>query len=170
VRAFARVGLVLLGGGIATAIIFFCLGNKQLVTVDLLRWETEPIPLWVVVVTTFAVGFCLPAFVLVGFAIKTSVRSMKQRRQLRALKAEVNALRNLPLADPERPDVGDELAESVLREVAEAKEEEKKNATTETQRHRDLREKSESDKKLESGTDADSDAASPPETRRFAGG
>ncbi|MBI3071057.1 MAG: LapA family protein [Deltaproteobacteria bacterium] len=163
-RAFARVGLVLLGAGIATAIIFFCLGNKQLVTVDLLKWETEPIPLWVVVVTTFAVGFCLPAFVLIAFAIKTSVKSMKQRRHIRALKAEVNALRNLPLADPERPDVGDELAEAVLREV-----EDRKNATTEALRtpRSDGDEKGREDKGAGAVTDAG--AGADPATRKIAG-
>ena len=162
-RAFARVGLVLLGAGIAAGIIFFCLGNKQLVTVDLLKWETEPIPLWVVVVTTFAVGFCLPAFVLVSFAIKASVRAMKQRRQLRALKAEVNALRNLPLADPERPDVGDELAEAALREV-----EEKRGFTTEARRHGEG-EKGGEEEKVATGAGAVAGAGTDSPARRFAG-
>lgn len=72
--------------------------NFQLVTVDLL-WSDVRVPLVVVLVLDFALGFGLALLLLLARTLKLRSDLARERRQLKDAQAEIRNLRSMPIHD-----------------------------------------------------------------------
>lgn len=72
--------------------------NFQLVTVDLL-WSEVRVPLVVVLVLDFVLGFGLALLLLLARTLKLRGDLARQRRQLKDAQAEIRNLRSMPIHD-----------------------------------------------------------------------
>lgn len=63
------------------------------------KWETEPLPIWLVVYASFAVGvvFWLIASIVQVFQLKSQIRLM--RKENKSIRQELDGLRNLSIDD-----------------------------------------------------------------------
>lgn len=78
--------------------IAFGFVNFQLVTVDLL-WGEVRVPLVVVLVLDFVLGFGLALLLLLGRTLKLRSDLARERRQLKDAQAEIRNLRSMPIHD-----------------------------------------------------------------------
>ncbi|MES1944954.1 hypothetical protein PC39_12586 [Salinisphaera sp. PC39] len=78
--------------------IAFGFVNFQLVTVDLL-WSEARVPLVVVLILDFVLGFGLALLLLLGRTLKLRSDLARERRQLKDAQAEIRNLRSMPIHD-----------------------------------------------------------------------
>lgn len=72
--------------------------NFQLVTVDLL-WDQVRVPLVVILVLDFILGFGLSLLLLLARTLKLRTDLARERRQLKDAQAEIRNLRSMPIHD-----------------------------------------------------------------------
>jgi uncharacterized integral membrane protein len=90
-----------LGAIVGMAVLLFALQNQEPVTLHFLStWQTQPIPLVLVMVASVACGFVIAG--LFGLAAYLRQRRIirQQRRTIADLQAELRALRTLPTEAP----------------------------------------------------------------------
>jgi hypothetical protein len=81
------------------------------VTVSYVLGEFTGVPLWAVLLVSFASGVALAGIVALYRLAKLGLITRRYRKTVHGLEAEVHQLRNLPLADEDRaPDDPDALA------------------------------------------------------------
>ena len=91
---------------LSAAIILFVLGfavqnNELAQQVSLIflkgKWETEPLPIWLVVYASFAIGvlFWLIVSIFQVFQLKSQIRQI--RKENKSLRQELDGLRNLSI-------------------------------------------------------------------------
>lgn len=78
--------------------ITFGFFNFQLVTVDLLASEVR-VPLVVVLILDFVLGFGLALMLLLARTLKLRADLARERRQLKDAQAEIRNLRSMPIHD-----------------------------------------------------------------------
>lgn len=78
--------------------ITFGFFNFQLVTVDLLLSEAR-VPLVVVLILDFVLGFSLALMLLLARTLKLRADLARERRQLKDAQAEIRNLRSMPIHD-----------------------------------------------------------------------
>lgn len=78
--------------------ITFGFVNFQLITVDLL-WTEVRVPLVVVLVLDFVLGFALALTLLLARTVKLRSDLSHERRQLKDAQAEIRNLRSMPIHD-----------------------------------------------------------------------
>lgn len=78
--------------------ITFGFFNFQLVTVDLLASEVR-VPLVVVLILDFILGFGLALMLLLARTLKLRTDLARERRQLKDAQAEIRNLRSMPIHD-----------------------------------------------------------------------
>lgn len=78
--------------------IAFGFVNFQLVTVDLL-WGEVRVPLVVVLILDFVLGFGLALLLLLARTLKLRSDLARERRQLKDAQAEIRNLRSMPIHD-----------------------------------------------------------------------
>lgn len=78
--------------------ITFGFFNFQLVTVDLLMSEVR-VPLVVVLILDFVLGFGLALMLLLARTLKLRADLARERRQLKDAQAEIRNLRSMPIHD-----------------------------------------------------------------------
>lgn len=78
--------------------IAFGFVNFQLVTVDLLLSEVR-VPLVVVLILDFVLGFGLALMLLLARTLKLRADLARERRQLKDAQAEIRNLRSMPIHD-----------------------------------------------------------------------
>lgn len=78
--------------------IAFSFYNLQRVTIDLL-WATMDVPLVVLLVSAFVLGFIVALLVLVWKLTRLRGRLSKSRRDLKDAQAEIRNLRSMPIHD-----------------------------------------------------------------------
>jgi uncharacterized integral membrane protein len=92
-----------LGAIVGMAVLLFALQNQEPVTLHFLStWQTQPIPLFLVMMASVASGFVMAS--LFGLAAYLRQRRIirQQRRTIADLQAELQALRTLPIEAPSR--------------------------------------------------------------------
>lgn len=105
-RIARRLFVLLLFAGLFGFAWRFTHGNTEAVAVDLVAWETPLLPLWGVVLGSFALGAaCAGASLLYELARK-SLLARRYRKAVAGLESEIHQLRNLPLAEEEPPPAG----------------------------------------------------------------
>lgn len=72
--------------------------NFQQVTVDFL-WSDARVPLVVILVVSFVVGFALALLLLIARMVGLQTNLGKTRRQLKDAQAEIRNLRSMPIHD-----------------------------------------------------------------------
>lgn len=72
--------------------------NFQQVTVDFL-WSDARVPLVVILVVSFVVGFALAMLLLIARMVGLQTNLGKTRRQLKDAQAEIRNLRSMPIHD-----------------------------------------------------------------------
>ncbi|HEX2279170.1 MAG TPA: LapA family protein [Candidatus Tectomicrobia bacterium] len=90
-----------LGAIVGMAVLLFALQNQEPVTLHFLSaWQTQPIPLFLVMIASVASGFVMAS--LFGLAAYLRQRRIirQQRRTVADLQAELQALRTLPTEAP----------------------------------------------------------------------
>jgi uncharacterized integral membrane protein len=90
-----------LGAIVGMVVLLFALQNQEPVTLHFLStWQTQPIPLFVVMMASVASGFVIAS--LFGMAVYLRQRRInrQQRRTMADLQAELHALRTLPIEAP----------------------------------------------------------------------
>jgi uncharacterized integral membrane protein len=95
------VVVFVLGAIVGMAVLIFGFQNQEPVTLRYLYgWETQPIPLFIVIMAAAGSGFLIAS--LFGFAAYLRARATvrQQRRHIADLQAELYRLRTLPLEVP----------------------------------------------------------------------
>jgi uncharacterized integral membrane protein len=95
------VAVFVLGAIVGMAALIFALQNQEPVMLRYLyTWQTQPIPLFVVIVASVGGGFVIAS--LFGLAAYLRGRKIirQQRRTIADLRAELHTLRTLPLDAP----------------------------------------------------------------------
>lgn len=87
--------LIILALAVGIAFGFF---NFQQVTVDLL-WSDARVPLAVILVVTFVLGFGLALLLLITRLLTLRTSLGKTRRQLKDAQGEIRNLRSMPIHD-----------------------------------------------------------------------
>jgi uncharacterized integral membrane protein len=95
------VVVFVLGVIVGMAVLIFALQNQEPVTLRyLFTWQTQPIPLFVVILASVGGGFVIASL----FGLAAYLRERKiirhQRRSIADLQAELHTLRTLPLNAP----------------------------------------------------------------------
>jgi len=85
----------------------FRAANEAGVTVDYLFGQLPQLPLWQVLLGTFALGALVAALAFLVPLARLGLTARRYRRSLTGLEAEIHELRTLPLG-PERPPLGPE--------------------------------------------------------------
>ena len=96
-------GLLSLGAVVAVAIVAILLAtrNDARVSMDLLVFAAQDLPLWGVLLGAFATGGLLVAAILSWPYLRLRLRVRSQDRQITRLEQEVHGLRTLPLPEEE---------------------------------------------------------------------
>jgi uncharacterized integral membrane protein len=95
------VVVFVLGVTVGMAVLIFAMQNQESVTLRyLFSWQTQPIPLFVVIIAAVGGGFVIAS--LFGLAAYLRERKIirQQRRTIADLQAELHTLRTLPLNAP----------------------------------------------------------------------
>jgi uncharacterized integral membrane protein len=89
-------------------LVGFALQNQdQEVSVQLLKWRTINLPLWVFLYAAFAIGVLFSIIISILNIIKLKTENMRLQKQHRKVKEELNRLRNVSIdedADQFNPD------------------------------------------------------------------
>jgi uncharacterized integral membrane protein len=90
-----------LGAAVGMAVLLFAFENMESVTLQyLFTWQTQPIPLFFVIMAAVGVGFVIAGLFGVSAYLRQRRIVRQQRRQLATLEAELQRLRLLPLDAP----------------------------------------------------------------------
>lgn len=89
--------LVLAGIAMGLGGAIFVYDNDDLLALNFLRWQMEPMPVWAVVALAMIAGAVAPRLLGLGAAWRRFRDGRKLRSRLVELEAEVVRLRNLPL-------------------------------------------------------------------------
>jgi uncharacterized integral membrane protein len=95
------VVVFVLGAIVGMAVLLFGLQNQEPVTLQYLStWQTQPIPLFMVMMASVSSGFVIAS--LFGLAAYLRQRRIirQQRRTIADLQAELHTLRTLPIEAP----------------------------------------------------------------------
>jgi uncharacterized integral membrane protein len=95
------VVVFVLGAVVGMAVLLFALQNQEPVTLHYLStWQTQPIPLFLVMLASVASGFVIAS--LFGLAAYLRQRKIirQQRRTTADLQTELHSLRTLPIEAP----------------------------------------------------------------------
>jgi uncharacterized integral membrane protein len=85
---------------IVLGVIGFAMQNMaQTASIQFIKWETIPLPLWVIMYASFAFGilFWLLISIVQIFGLKNENR--KSRKEVKRLKTELDKLRNVSIDD-----------------------------------------------------------------------
>ena len=86
-------------------IIGFAMQNMhQQVVVQFVNYETIPLPLWLVMYLSFAVGLFVWLLVSIVQILTYKNLQRKQRKEIKSLKTELDRLRNVSIEDSIVPD------------------------------------------------------------------
>jgi uncharacterized integral membrane protein len=89
-------------------LVGFALQNQdQEVSVQLLKWRTINLPLWIFLYAAFAIGVLFSIIISILNIIKLKTENMRLQKQHRKVKEELNRLRNVSIdedADQFNPD------------------------------------------------------------------
>ncbi len=89
-------------------LVGFALQNQdQEASVQLLKWRTINLPLWVFLYAAFAIGVLFSIIISILNIIKLKTENMRLQKQHRKVKEELNRLRNVSIdedADQFNPD------------------------------------------------------------------
>jgi uncharacterized integral membrane protein len=81
-------------------LVGFALQNQdQEVSVQLLKWRTINLPLWVFIYTTFAIGVLFSIIISILNIIRLKAENLKLQKQHRKVKEELNRLRNASIEE-----------------------------------------------------------------------
>jgi len=98
------VVVFVIGAIVGMVVLIFAYENQEPVTLRyLLTWQLEPMPLFVVIMTSVGIGFVIAS--LFGLAAYLRQRKIirRQRRTIAELQSELHSLRTLPLEVPSGP-------------------------------------------------------------------
>ncbi len=77
-------------------LVGFALQNQdQEVSVQLLKWRTINLPLWVFIYATFAIGVLFSIIISILNIFRLKTENLKLQKQHRKVKEELNRLRNV---------------------------------------------------------------------------
>ncbi|MBM3326275.1 MAG: LapA family protein [Calditrichaeota bacterium] len=82
---------------IMLAILGFSLQNSTLVNVKIWTWESQAIPVYLVLYAAFALGIIVAAMVAAVNQVSARVALHKAHKEIRALREEVDRLRTVTL-------------------------------------------------------------------------
>ena len=95
------VVVFVLGAIVGMAVLVFGFQNQEPVTLRYLyRWETQPIPLFVVIMAAAGGGFIIASLFGLDTYLRTRATVRQQRREITELQTELHRLRTLPLDVP----------------------------------------------------------------------
>jgi len=99
VARFRRLIGILLFVVLLVAAVLLRDANDQLVALDFVYTEVTNLPLWLVVLASFALGALAMALLLAVRLARDSLAQRRYRKAIAHLEAEVHQLRNLPIAE-----------------------------------------------------------------------
>lgn len=90
-----------LGAIVGMAVLLFALQNQEPVTLHFLStWQTQPMPLFLVMIASVACGFVVASLFGLAAYLRQRRITRQQRRTIADLQAELHALRTLPIDAP----------------------------------------------------------------------
>ncbi len=98
-----RVLMLALVVGLILASHFFVQNHEQTVALDLAAVQYESVPLWLVLLCAFGLGFAAAAAIAALRGARLRLTARRYRKQAESLEAEVHELRTLPLSPDARP-------------------------------------------------------------------
>lgn len=108
----------IVGALLLILIIGFAMQNtSQLVQVGLWKWQSDLIPLWVVMYTSFVVGMLVWLIVSIFQILNLKAENRKVKKEVKNLRQELDRLRNLSVEESV------ELIEENIQEVDEQEKE-----------------------------------------------
>jgi len=86
-------------------IIGFAMQNTdEQVVVTFVKWQSIPLPLWVVMYVSFIVGVAFWLFVSIFKILALKTQNRKSRKEVKALQDELDRLRNVSVEETEFPE------------------------------------------------------------------
>ncbi len=94
------LALILIVAVFCVALVFTYQNKEQTASLTLGSWTSEPIPVFIIILGSFLLGVIFTSIIGIIEGMKMRVANAKLKRRNRRLQAEVDAMRNLPLAGP----------------------------------------------------------------------
>jgi uncharacterized integral membrane protein len=94
-------------------LVGFALQNQiQEVSVRVLRWETDNLPLWVFLYGAFVIGVLFSMVITILNIMRLKAENLKLQKQNRKVKEELNRLRNVNIEEDGEPFQPEENSEN----------------------------------------------------------